>query len=172
MTPIALMTEERMSRRFPCAPRAFAAALAIFCAASTTARAQSPEHDAAYRVVQRVFDAMRARDTTAMRASFVPNAAMQRLGDSTVVFEPIDAWLGSVARARPGLVLDERLANAVVHVDGALASIWVDYWLFVGDRFSHCGVDAFLLVKQSGVWRIFSVVDTRRTEGCAAAPPR
>jgi hypothetical protein len=90
---------------------------------------------------------MRARDTTAMRAAFVPNASMQSLGDTAVKFDAVDEWITGVARARPGLVLDERLANPVVHVDGMLASVWVDYWFFAGDRFSHCGVDALLLVK-------------------------
>lgn len=135
------------------------------------ARAQSPEHDAAYAVLTQLFDAMRARDTTAMRARFVPNASMQTLGAS-VRFEPVDGWLASVARAPAGLVLDERLANPVVHIDGPLASIWVEYWFFAGERFSHCGFDAFLLTKQADTWRIFSVVDTRRTQGCAPAPPR
>ena len=85
-------------------------------------------------------------------------------------FDGIDGWLRSVGSAPAGTVIDERLANPVVHVDGNLASIWVDYWLFVGERFSHCGVDAILLSRHEGAWRIFSVVDTRRREGCAPAP--
>lgn len=152
--------------------RSCGAVAAALLLAGAPAAAQSADHDAAYQVVQRLFDAMRARDTTAMRAAFVPNASMQSLGDTAVKFDAVDEWITGVARARPGLVLDERLANPVVHIDGRLASIWVDYWFFAGDRFSHCGVDAFLLTKQAGAWRVFSVVDTRRTEGCAPAPPR
>ena len=153
--------------------RAVAGAVAIIALAGAAAplRAQSPDHDAAYAVITRLFDAMRARDTTAMRALFVPNASMQSLG-ATVRFEPVDGWIASVGRAPAGLVLDERLANPVVHVDGPLASIWVDYWFFAGARFSHCGADAFLLTKQDGTWRVFSVVDTRRTQGCPPPPER
>lgn len=139
---------------------------------SAPAQAQSTDHDAAYQVVQKLFDAMRARDTSAMRSAFVPNASMQTLSATDVKFDAVDGWITGVARARTGLVLDERLANPVVHVDSNLANIWVDYWFFAGDRFSHCGVDAFLLAKHDGRWRIYSVVDTRRTEGCAPAPPR
>ncbi|MEX2180564.1 MAG: nuclear transport factor 2 family protein [Gemmatimonadaceae bacterium] len=135
-------------------------------------RAQTTEHDVAYRVVTALFDAMRTRDTAAMRAAFATNASMQAITADSVRFEPIDAWVGGVARAPAGLVLDERLANAVIQVDGNLAAIWVDYWFFAGERFSHCGVDAFLLAKHHGNWRIFSVVDTRRREGCPPAPPR
>jgi len=107
-----------------------------------------------------------------MRAAFVPNAMMQSISATGVKFEGIEGWLRSVGSAPAGTVIDERLANPVVHVDGDLASIWVDYWLFVGDRLSHCGVDAILLSKLEGAWKIFSVVDTRRREGCAPAPSR
>lgn len=136
------------------------------------AHAQGPAQDSAYAVVTALFDAMRTRDTAAMRSAFVPNATMQSLTADSVRFESVDGWIAGVGRARPGLVLDERLANAVVHLDGDLANIWVDYWFFAGERFSHCGVDAFLLARQNGRWRIFSVVDTRRTSDCAPAPPR
>lgn len=151
--------------------RSVARALLLAAVVVVPARAQSPDHDAAYAVITRLFDAMRARDTTTMRALFVPNASMQSLGAS-VKFESIDGWIAGVGRAPAGVVLDERLANPIVHIDGPLANIWVDYWFFVGERFSHCGADAFLLAKQDGTWRVFSVVDTRRTQGCAPPPAR
>lgn len=142
----------------------------VTIAGASRLAAQSPDHDAAYRVVTGLFDSMRARDTAAMRAAFVPNASMQSLRPDGVRFEAIDGWITGVGRAPAGLVLDERLANQVVHVHANLATIWVDYWFFAGERFSHCGVDSFQLVKRDGAWRIFSVVDTRQTEGCAPAP--
>lgn len=147
---------------------AASAVVVIFLTAP--AAAQSADHDAAYKVVTDLFDSMRARDTAAMRAAFVPNASMQSLRPEGVRFEAIDGWITGVARAPQGLVLDERLANQVVHVNANLATIWVDYWFFAGERFSHCGVDSFQLVKQDAGWRIFSVVDTRQTQGCPPAP--
>jgi hypothetical protein len=54
-----------------------------------------------------------------------------------------------------------------VEIDGALASVWVDYNLYVGDKFMHCGIDHFLLVRgDDAAWKIISLADTRRTEGC------
>ncbi|MDQ8151400.1 MAG: nuclear transport factor 2 family protein [Gemmatimonadota bacterium] len=121
-------------------------------------------------VVTKLFDAMRTRDTTTMRALFVPNASMQSLRDTAVTFEKIDGWIAGVARAPQGVVLDERLGPQTLQIDGNLATVWVDYWFYVGPRFSHCGVDAFQLARIGGAWRIFSVVDTRRTAGCSPAP--
>jgi hypothetical protein len=46
--------------------------------------------------------------------------------------------------------------------------VWVDYALYIGERFSHCGIDHFLLVKnEAGEWKILELADTRRTEGCS-----
>lgn len=153
--------------------RYVAAALGLSATLFIPARtaAQTPDHDAAFRVVTQLFDAMRARDTAAMRRAFVPNATMQSLHPQRgVSFEPIDGWLAGVSRAPAGVIIDERLANPIIQIDGDLAAIWVDYWLFVGDRFSHCGVDALLLHRRESQWRVFSIVDTRRTAGCAPAP--
>jgi hypothetical protein len=134
--------------------------------------AQAPERDAVYAVVTGLFDGMRTRDTASMRAAFAPGATLQSVSPTGIRVDAIDAWIASIASAPAGLVLDERLANPVVQVDGDLASVWVDYWFFAGDRFSHCGVDAFVLARQSGAWRVISVADTRRRDGCAPAPAR
>lgn len=138
----------------------------------SAASAQTPDHDAAYAVVTKLFDGMRTRDTAAMRAFFAPTARLQSIGAAGVQNVEIEVWINSVGSAAAGLVLDERLANPVVQVSGDLASVWVDYWFFAGERFSHCGVDAFVLARQSGSWKILSVTDTRQREGCRPAPPR
>jgi hypothetical protein len=152
--------------------RALVAGVAFALLAPGSAVAQAADQDAAYRVITTLFDGMRTRDTAAMRAAFVPGAALQSIGAAGVRNDPIDAWLRSVASAPAGVVLDERLGTPVVQVSGDIASVWVDYWFFAGEAFSHCGVDVFVLARQSGAWRIVSVADTRRREGCPPPPVR
>lgn len=53
-----------------------------------------------------------------------------------------------------------------MEIDGPLASVWVVYAFYVDDPFSHCGVDAFHLVKLEDSWKIFHLVDTRRKADC------
>jgi hypothetical protein len=151
-------------------PRTLLFVLAAVALTAAPARAQSPDHDAAYAVVTKLFDAMRARDTATMRASFAPGASLQSVGPRGIRTDAIDAWIGGVAGAPAGLVLDEKLANPIVQVNGNLASVWVDYWFYAGEQFSHCGVDAFVLAKSEGMWRILSVADTRQREGCPPFP--
>ncbi len=128
--------------------------------------AQSAEHDAVRAVVTGLFDAMRTRDTAAMRAAFDSTATLRSVGPARVRADAINDWISSVGSAPAGTVLDERLGAQTVQLDGALASVWVRYHFFVGDRFSHCGVDAFVLAKTNGRWRIISVADTRQRDAC------
>ena len=134
--------------------------------------AQGDERDV-LAVVNQLFDGMRARDTGKMRSLLHPQARMaspgMRNGAFVVTVEPPDSWLAQIARST-GPALDERITGAEVKVDGALASVWAGYSFFIGERFSHCGVDAFHLVRMPEGWRIIDLADTRRREGCAAAP--
>ena len=65
----------------------------------------------------------------------------------------------------------ERMWNPEVRIDGDLATLWAPYDLHYGGEFSHCGIDAFQLVRgEDRRWRIVSVAYTRRTTGCSSAP--
>src|SRR6266545_1871146 len=105
------------------------------------------EERAVMAVVQQLFDGMRTRDTAKMRATLHPDARLVSDGvkDSvpTVSVEAITGGLAGIPTARPGLLLDERLHNPVVKVDGGLASVWAEYTFYLGDKLSHCGVDTF-----------------------------
>ena len=133
------------------------------------ARAQSQEQREVLAVVQQLFDGMRARDTAKMCATLHPQARMvspgMRDGVATVSLDSPDRWLAGVAGASTG-PFDERLRNPIVHVDGALASVWTEYTFYLGERMNHCGVDTFHLVRTAEGWRIIDLADTRRKEGC------
>jgi len=65
--------------------------------------------------------------------------------------------------------LDEPIRNAVVHVDGDVASIWAEYQVRREGKVSHCGFDAFHLARLGGRWKILNVSDSFRQDGCGAA---
>ena len=54
--------------------------------------------------------------------------------------------------------ISERGFNAVAAVSGPLATVWVPYDLYLNGTWSHCGVDAFTLLKVAGRWRIATFV--------------
>jgi len=149
-------------------------ALTILMAAAAPAgrvAAQTAEKDVV-AVVQTFFDGMLARDTAMMRTTFDPSARLLAIatpqgGRPGVRVITMDQFLASVAGMQ-GEGANERIYQPEVRIDQDLATVWTFYTLHVGERFIHCGIDAFQLLRLDGEWKIVSVADTRRTEGCEA----
>lgn len=130
--------------------------------------AQHREDEAVLNVVQRMFDAMRTHDTTALRAIVHPTARLLGVGERDgvpMVRElPMDRFIAAVGAATEEW--NERFWDAEVRIDGNLATVWTAYAFFLGTSLSHCGVDAFQLARMADGWKIVHIADTRRTEGC------
>lgn len=128
-----------------------------------------PDRPAILSVIHRLFDGMRRGDSAMVRATFHPRAslttAVVRQGKPAVLFEEVGSFVQAVGTPHDS-VWDERITNEVVLQDGTLAVVWTDYRFYVGDRFSHCGVDAFQLAKEDAEWKIVALTDTRRRQGC------
>jgi limonene-1,2-epoxide hydrolase len=134
------------------------------------AHAQATTEDSVRAVVVKLFDAMRTRDSAAVRAVFVPGARLQ-----TAMVQPDGTPLlrqdsvGTIVRAvgaPSNVVWDERLDAWHVRIDGPLAVVTTDYSFYLGSQFSHCGIDAFQLFRGTEGWKIFQLTDTRRRTGC------
>ena len=112
---------------------------------------------------------MKAGDADAMRALLHADVRLVTTGmrDGTPVAQtvPVDRWLEGVRSSTREL--DERIHDVRTEQDQGLASVWARYDLFVDGTLSHCGVDAFHLVRTAEGWRILQIADTRTTEGCA-----
>ncbi len=158
----------RPTRNLP--SRRFLVALAsLALLGPSVASAQGDEQKAVLAVVTRLFDGMRARDTSMMRSTFAPDAKLQgadvRQGKPGVAITPADDFIRIVGKAT-GPAWDERIHDPEIRIDGTLASVWVPYEFYLGDKFSHCGVDAFHLARFEDGWKIIGLADTQRREGC------
>lgn len=67
--------------------------------------------------------------------------------------------------------LDEPIRNPIVQIDGDVASVWAEYQVRRDGRVTHCGYDAFHLVRLAGKWKIINVTDSFRPEGCGGPWP-
>jgi hypothetical protein len=54
----------------------------------------------------------------------------------------------------------ERGFDATARVQDRAAQVWMPYDLYVGDAWSHCGVDTFTLMKVEGRWRVAALIYT------------
>jgi hypothetical protein len=65
----------------------------------------------------------------------------------------------------------ERLFEPEFRLEGTLATVWGWYDFHFGSTFSHCGIDAFSLLRTADGWRIAAIADTYQRESCPARPP-
>jgi hypothetical protein len=62
-------------------------------------------------------------------------------------------------RASPmGGKVTERGFRPEVRINGGVAMVWYPYDLYVDDKWSHCGVDVFTLIRVADRWRIATMV--------------
>lgn len=145
--------------------RCFAALCLVALAAPASAQDAAPDPaDAIRATVVALFDGMRAGDTTAVRAVFHPEArlmrSIQQTGAYRVMTTPLDRFIASLGASE--VTWDERLGDIEVRVDDGLATAWMPYRFYAGDRFSHCGVNAMQLARSEGQWVIVHIMDTSR----------
>jgi|SRR6056297_1851587 len=121
------------------------------------------------QVIESFFDGMRASDGDILKTLITDDITLhtvtQREGETVRAATDMSRFLESVSNAPVGL-LNEELTSLEVHIDGDLATAWMGYNFFRGDEFSHCGVNSMNLIRTAEGWKIFSIVDTRRTDPC------
>jgi hypothetical protein len=153
------------------APAALAAQAAPAVPPAAPSVTPAAERAAVLATVQGLFNAMRAGDSARVRAAFHPSArlasALVRNGQPELKLDSVSVFARAVGTPHPD-VWDERLGATTVHVDGPLAVVWAEYSFYAGTKFSHCGVNAFQLVKTADGWRILALTDTRQRTGCPA----
>lgn len=163
------------TRKRPDLTLAFALFLGVLTPSAARAQGAAEDRRAVLAVVQRLFDGMRAGDSAAVRATFHPRAllasAAMRKGIPAFELDTVDAFVRAVGTVHAD-VWDERVRETRVEIDGPLASVWAQYSFYAGEKFSHCGIDAFQLARDGEVWRIVALVDTRRREGCPDRPAK
>ena len=142
-----------------------AAAFVAWAVVWTPASAQQPadaEHQAVLAVVQTFFDGMAAGDVNRLSAILMPEGRFYAMNErdgkrSMRTFTNAEYLKGLTDRKQS---VRERMWNAEVRIRGSIASVWTPYDFWRDGSFSHCGIDAFDLIKIDGQWRIAGGVYT------------
>ena len=121
-------------------------------------------------VLDRLARAMEGRDSVALVRLFLPGARLvglrPREGGAALQAMTAEAFASFMMQDRRERWI-ERMHEPEVRMDGTLATVWTRYDFSFGSRLSHCGTDALQLLRTEAGWRIASLADTYRTEGCA-----
>ena len=141
--------------------RVLAAALCLLLSARVS-RAQTADVDtkAAIAVADSVLVALSSGDQATLKRLTLDSAIVGGAGVRNGVERvSVGSWARYTSRTGPS-DFTERGFGATARVQDRVAQVWVPYDLYVGKTWSHCGVDAFTLLKSDGRWRVASLIYT------------
>ena len=139
-------------------------------AAGQTTKGEIKDADSkeALALVNRLFEAIHKKEASAFASLFIAeghyvatdrrNGTPQRRVFNRESF--VKLFLGAKG------VMTEKMDAPEVRVTGDMAIIWGRYRFYVDDRFSHCGTNAFHLMRTAEGWRIVNGASTIETTGC------
>lgn len=141
----------------------------LLCALSLSffsqSQTDSPRIAEVRAVIDQLFEGMRLGDSTMVRNVFHPNAQAYtsfKHDDTFSLHEgSIDQFVQAVGTPHDE-VWDEQISNVSIKIDDGLAQVWMDYSFYLGEEFSHKGVNTMLLAEVNGEWKIVNLADTRR----------
>ncbi len=121
-------------------------------------------------IVDQLFTGMKMGDSSLVAKSFIADATLQSVsvtadGKVKADKDGIGGFIKAVGTPHQEM-WDERIYDVKIQVDGPMATVWAPYKFYLGEKFSHCGVNAFTLIKTESGWKIAGITDTRRKEGC------
>lgn len=143
----------------------------VLMAGTLFAQAPSSDEQAITAAIKTLFDGMYEGDSSKVHSVFtrkVNTATVYRDKSGTSLLRQeasLDAFLKGVGTPHAEKWTEE-FWNVKISIDGDMAQAWCDYAFYLDHKFSHCGVDAFLLHKTKEGWKIFYLADTRKREGC------
>ncbi len=129
-----------------------------------------PEKESILYPINQLFAGMKAGDSALVRSVFSTNAILNGIdkdekGNASVRKASLKTFLTAIGTPHKE-VWNELVWDVTIQQDGELAQVWASYAFYRGNTFSHCGVDAFQLLKQGDGWKIITLIDTRRKENC------
>ncbi len=125
----------------------------------------------AVAVIEKLFDAMRASDSSSVRGLFADgvnefrSSFMSRDAGPAIGVNSLEDFLAGVGGAEVG-TLDEQIIVRDVIVDDNLVTVVTPYAFYFDGSLSHCGVDVFLVARTGDEWKIIGLADTRRRRDC------
>jgi len=144
--------------------------IAVFISTTSSVFGQNDKLSTPENTIATLFKSMYDGDSTLAKIVFVEGASLNSVFTTKDDVQKVDAgdilgFINAIGTPHED-IWDERISNLSIKIDGDLAQAWMNYSFYLGDKFSHCGVNAIHLVRKDGEWKIFQIVDTRRKTDC------
>lgn len=122
--------------------------------------------------VQTFFDGMEEADSVKLASVLMSGGVFFSVredgGEWTTRIQTIDEFIENVSGGTHHLY--ERMWDPEVLIHRKIAVVWTPYDFYIDKEFSHCGVDAFNMVKTDDGWKIAGAVYTVERTGCEESP--
>lgn len=129
--------------------------LFLFSVTTGNAQALSSDQKSVIAVADSVLVALSSGDSTTLRRLTLDSAIV---GGANERGTRLRTWALYINRKSADFT--ERGFGATAMVQDRVAQVWFPYDLYVGSKWSHCGVDAFTLTKGPTGWRVASLIYT------------
>ena len=133
---------------------------------------QDPEEQAIIDTVERFFSALATRNANLAKEVLfhegVSFSVRKEEGAFQIRTMPHLQMIDSLSS--PGQQMLERMWKPKVLLHDRIAILWTKYDFHLEGKFSHCGVDAFNLIKTSQGWKISGIIYSVEKEGCEDSP--
>lgn len=145
----------------------------IFVMMNHKSEAQNQQDsEAIEQTIRTFFDGFHKKDTVVLNSVLFKQVHIQTIKSDvdgkgvSIENEPVEAFLRSIISIPEKTNFKEVIHNYQIKSDGLLATAWTPYSFYVNENLSHCGINNFQLVKDKGLWKIISIIDTRKKENC------
>ncbi len=142
---------------------------AIFTIFGSSLFAQTAKNEditVASEIPDRLFAAMKAKSFEDIKNIFTPEGQLVAIdkprdgkGISKTRIFTAAAFAKTISEAKGGEFI-EKMPDKKVLLDGDLAVVTGRYTFYVGEKFSHCGLNTFNLVRTAGGWLIANAAST------------
>jgi hypothetical protein len=123
--------------------------------------------------VQGYINALQTRDTAYIRAASLPQATtiavrVPALPGELASVSTLEQSIESLAQRTRRFV--GRVGSPRISIEGGIAVFIAPYDAWYDGRFSHCGIDHYILARSGGRWLVSQLLSTRQSEGCTPSP--
>jgi hypothetical protein len=132
--------------------------LLFLCPLLAIGQQKTSDEDQVKAVILKTFSAMKSVDSVALKSCFTEKAVLQisqiRPEGNIVREVPIANFVKNVMTRKAGDMDERVLSWGPILVDHEIATAWVPYEFYLNGKFTHKGVDAFILVKVGEDYKI------------------
>ena len=134
---------------------------------------QSDDEKLVRATAEQFFLAIETKDRALLESIMVPgslNISTQELQNDQAKITTLNYTSMIDLLTGAGNEKKERAWDETILVQGHIAVYWAPYDFHVDQKFTHCGIDSFQLIKKEGRWLISNASWTRETLNCPTSP--